>query len=158
METAFPASLRLTYNSHLNQHSAEMTTHRYATRLLAGAVVALCTAAAFGGFIFGFGADDGRAMALACLLAGIALSLWLWMHYARLEHSRTGLNRLMVPMFCVMAGLALYSNVSYLLWGLGYPMAIRAIESGAMSGNAWLPPLNLLWAALCWLSINRAKS
>lgn len=110
---------------------------------------------ALGGFVLGFGGYDGRALALACFLAGIALSLWLWMGISRQEHSRIGFNRFMVPMFCLMAGLALYSNVSYLLWGLGFPMAIRAIETGAMSGNAWLPPLNLVWALLCWWGIKK---
>ena len=94
-----------------------MTTQPYASRLLSGAA-ALCAAAAFGGFTLGFGADDGGALALACFMAGISLSLWLWMRCGRLEQSRVGFNRFMVPMFCIMAGVALYSNASYLLLSL----------------------------------------
>jgi hypothetical protein len=110
---------------------------------------------ALGGFVLGFGAHDGRALALACFLAGMALSLWLWLWLGRLEHNRVGANRFMVPMFCLTSGMVLYSNGSYLLWGLGFPMAIRAIESGAMRGNAWLPPLTLVWAVLCWWQIKK---
>lgn len=97
----------------------------------------------------------GRALALACFLDGIALTLWLWMGLSHLEHSRRGFNRFIVPMFCLMAGLALYSNLSYLLLGLYYPMEIRAIVSGAMNGHAWLLPLNLVWAGLCWWQIKK---
>jgi len=134
-----------------------MTTQHQAPRFLTGAAAALCATAALGGFVIGFGADDGQALALACLLAGGSLSLCLWMRFSRV-YSRIAFNRFMVPMFCVLAGMALYSNVSYLLWGLGYPMAIRAIETGAMNGNSWLPPLNLLWAVLCWWGIDKHRT
>ena len=40
---------------------------------------------------------------------------------------------------------------------LGYPMAIRAIETGAMDGRSWPPPLNLVWAVLCWWAIDKRK-
>jgi len=110
-----------------------------------------------GGFLAGFYLDDGHVLALACLSLGALLAAVLWRHYSASEKNTDGANRLIVPLFCLTAGLALYSNLSYFLWGAGFPMAIRAIENGAMHGKFWLPPLTLFWAVLFWWQIDKPK-
>jgi hypothetical protein len=125
-------------------------------RVVTASASAISATAALGGFLVGFGAGDGHALALACLLSGIALSLVLWIFYSPLSQGRSPIVRIMVGAFSLASGLALYSNPSYLLWGLGFPVAIRAFENGAIKGKWWLPPLTLIWAVLWWRNLIRA--
>jgi hypothetical protein len=120
-------------------------------------VVGMTGLISLGGFLTGFALNDGHALAFACLSVGVLLATVLWMHYSASGKNTIGANRFMVPMFCLTAGMALYSNLSYFLWGAGFPMAIRAIENGAMQGKFWLPPLTLFWAVLCWWQIDKSK-
>lgn len=122
-------------------------------QFLALAAGLFCSVTASGGFGFGLVVNDGRALALASLLAGTALALLLWTYYATRDPNCSGLRKVGVVTFCMSAGLALYSNLSYLLHVLGFPMAIRAIESGTMEGKYWLPPGTLLFAIFCWWNI-----
>lgn len=131
--------------------------HFHASRILPAAIAAFCAVAALGGFALGFGLGDGHALAVACLLSGVALAPLLWLRYGPIVSGAPMLSQMMTVIFCCTAGLALYSNLSYLLWVLGFPMAIRAIETGAMRGNWWLGPVTLLWAVVCWWNIDKRK-
>lgn len=58
-------------------------------------------------------------------------------------------------MFCLMAGLALYSNLAYIIWITGYPINLGTVAAGKMGENYWLPPVTLLYAVVLYVMLKR---
>ena len=108
---------------------------------------------ALGGLFTGLALRNGDNLALGSLAAGIALSGYLWWRYAWRDEFVRGLNILVLITFVATAGLALYANLSYLLWWLGYPMSIGTVAAGKMQENYWLGPFTLLYAVVAWISL-----
>lgn len=115
-------------------------------RWIAAAVGIFFGMSAFGGLMLGITTRHGGFLAVACLSAGIALGSGMWWHLSRFPTYRDPLMGLSLISVCLVAGLALDSNLTYLLWGIGFPMEIGTVKDGRMAEVYWLPPLTLLYA------------
>ena len=106
-----------------------------------------------GGFIIGFSQGDGRFVALACMFSGISLASYLWWRMTKRPGDIVNGNIIFLISFVIAAGLALYSNLVYLLWILDLPVKFGTIENGKMGQVYWFPPVILLYAVLAWLGL-----
>jgi len=106
-----------------------------------------------GAFSLGLPLQDDRFLALACLFSGFMLTGGLWWGLAKNQKYITGSNVILLGTFVVVAGLALYSNLAYLLWALGLPMGIGTSANGQMGHVYWLPPTTLLYTIFSWVML-----
>lgn len=101
---------------------------------------------AFGGLQLGFLLHSGDFFALTCLSAGIALACGLWWRLSGHSAYLRPFKGLFLILYCVTAGLAMYSNLAYLIWIGGQPLSIGTVAAGKMGESYWLPPATLLYA------------
>lgn len=115
-------------------------------RLVFRGIAVFFGATAIGGFVIGFSIPSGMYLALACLNAGLFLAVFLWQHLVPDDRFRRPNGGLALVMFSLISGLAMYSNLAYLTWILGFPLSMGIVESGRMGEHYWLPPATLLYA------------
>lgn len=105
------------------------------------------------GFGLGFFVSSGFCLTLACLLAGVALTNYLWWSMAKQRVNTVGINLVYLVIFVVAAGLALYSNLTFLLWTFGFLPGIARHQVGTLGHFYWLPPTILLYAVVAWVRL-----
>ncbi|MQA40617.1 hypothetical protein [Rugamonas aquatica] len=113
---------------------------------------------ALGGLMLGIRARSGAFLAIACMSAGFALTAGMWWHLSRNPSYRRQFMGLTLLSVCLVSGLALYSNLVYLLWGIGLPLDIGTVKAGKMGNAYWLPPLTLRYAVVCYVGLTHFAS
>lgn len=121
------------------------------TRYAAAAIGIFFSLAAIGGFLLGILARNGDFLAIACLSAGVALACALWWFWGQEPIMFKSINLIVLVSATTSAGLALYSNLVYGIWALGWPMSIGTVATGQMKGLYWLGPFTILYALLGYL-------
>jgi hypothetical protein len=117
------------------------------TRRLTAVVSGFFALSSMGGIVLGTSWRDGAFLAVACLSAGIALATGMWSYLSRNPAYRRHVLGLFLLCVCLGSGFALYSNLVYLFWGMGFPLEIGTVKAGKMAEVYWLPPATLLYAA-----------
>lgn len=110
--------------------------------LIALAVASLLIS--LGCLITGLLLGDGALNALGCLFSGVTLASYLWVTKPQ------GHQTLLYAVFSLMAGLALYANLAWILWALKLPMDLGTVRDGRMAEHFWLGPATLVYAVICY--------
>jgi hypothetical protein len=123
------------------------------SRRIAAFMALFCATISFFCFSIGFMLLSGDCLALACFSSGFTLAAYLWWSMAKHRQNIIGVNFINLVMFVSCSGLALYSNLAYLLWGFGLPIALHVGDRDEVGRLYWLPPALLLYAILMWIVI-----
>lgn len=80
-----------------------------------------------------------------CSLLAIGIAAWTTRSWMRSQHSPDLMAKLMRILFCIMAGLSIWSISVYCAWLLGFELDVGTVREGNMGSHAWLPPLTLIF-------------
>jgi len=57
--------------------------------------------------------------------------------------------------FSGVVGLAVFSNLAFVVWAAGSPIALGVVERGQMGEHYWLGPFTMLYAILIRIVLKR---
>jgi hypothetical protein len=127
------------------------------SRKCAVAVGFMAVMPALGALLFGIAQARGDYLVVAALAASVTLMGYLWWSFALVDEHTEGYKLLALIAFVLMAGLALYLNAIYLLWGAGFELPIRASRDGTMGEHRFAGPSVLLYAVFAWVLLKVGK-
>ena len=83
--------------------------------------------------------------ALTCLMAGIALTCYIWWRETKHE-PQDFFYYLGVFSFAIAAGFALFANLVFAFWAAGITVETGTARNGVMGDYYWMGPVALLYA------------
>lgn len=99
----------------------------------------------------------GGIVAWSIFIMGVICAFFLWVKLRKDTHELPAYMQVLQLVIGVLAGLSLYSNLSWFLWILGIPINIETVVSGHMPENYWLGPATLAYTALCYYFYQSVK-
>lgn len=99
----------------------------------------------------------GGVVAWSIFIMGVICAFFFWVKLRKDTHEIPAYMKVLQLVIAVLAGLSLYSNLSWFLWILGIPINIGTVVSGHMLENYWLGPATLAYTALCYYFYQSVK-
>lgn len=110
-----------------------------------------------GGLVLGTALQNGDFFAITCVDAGLSLAFGMWWYLSARPEYLSQFKGITLAGACLISGLALYSNLAYLIWITGAPLSLGIVHSGKMAEHFWLPPATLLYAVFVFYGLKRGS-